>query len=72
MVVKHVYEAALDSELFGGPNPDSRAIYTLRQRADHCARALCKLGLSEEGALFEINKALVGPALLGESPIERL
>ena len=72
MVVKHVLEAALDSELFGGPNPDSRAIVILRQRADHCAAALRKLGLSEEGALHEVKKALARDPLAScESPIEK-
>jgi len=73
MVVKHVLEAALDSELFGGPNPDSRAIVILRQRADHCAAALVQLGLSEEGALAEVKKALArDPLAACQSPIEKI
>ena len=73
MVVKHVLEAALDSELFGAPNPDSRAIVVLRQRADHCAAALRKLGLSEEGALAEVRKTLaLDPLASCESPIEKI
>jgi very-short-patch-repair endonuclease len=73
MVVKHVLEAALDSDLFGGPNPDSRAIVILRQRADHCAAALRQLGMSEEGALSAVGKALkLDPLASCESPIEKI
>jgi very-short-patch-repair endonuclease len=73
MVVKHIFEAALDSELFGGPSPDSRALYMLRQRASHCAAALRKLGMSEEGALSAVNSALTRDPLAScESPIEKI
>jgi very-short-patch-repair endonuclease len=73
MVVKHVLEAVLDSDVLGGPYPDSRAIVILRQRADHCAAALRKLGLSEEGALAEVRKALArDPLAACDSPIEKI
>ena len=73
MVVKHVLEAALDSDLFGGPNPDSRAIVILRQRADHCAAALGKLGMSEEGALSAVGNALArDPLAACAAPSRRL
>ena len=58
MVVKHIFEALLDSDLLGGPSPDSRALATLSQGAHHCQLALRKLGMSEEGALSAVNKAL--------------
>ena len=73
MVVKHVGEGLLDSDLFGGPKPDSRALVILHQRADHCARALMKLGMSEEGALSAVGRSLEqDPLALCESPIEKI
>ena len=73
MVVKHVFEAALNFDVFGEPSPDSRAIALMRQRADHCAAALRKLGLSEEGALSAVGKALKADPLAScESPIEKV
>lgn len=73
MVVKHVFEAALDSDVFGGPNPDSRAIVILRQRGDHCAAALRQLGMSEEGALSAVGKALkLDPLAACDSSIEKI
>jgi hypothetical protein len=72
MVVKHVFEALLDSDLLGGPSPDSRARATLSQGAHHCQLVLRKLGMSEEGALNAVSKALeLDPLASCESPIEK-
>jgi hypothetical protein len=73
MVVKHVFEALLDSDCLGGPCPDSRALVILRQRANHCELVLRKLGMSEEGALSAVNKALeLDPLASCETPIEKM
>jgi very-short-patch-repair endonuclease len=73
MAVKHILEAALDSDVFGGPHPDSRARVILAQRSEHCVGLLRKLEMSEEGARSAVNKALaLYPLALCESPIEKM
>jgi len=72
MVLKHVLEAAFDSDFFGGPSPDTRAILLMRERANHCIRVLTKLGMSKEGAGGAVRKALKSETLLYcASPIEQ-
>jgi very-short-patch-repair endonuclease len=69
----HVSEALLNSELAGGPSPDSRARVTLRQHAHDCARTLRKMGLSEDGAICEVRKAIKSnPLAMCDSPIEQM
>ena len=73
MPVKHVFEALLDSDLFGGPQSDSRAVAILLQQANKCVSTLVKLEMSEEGAVSAINRTLQSePFASCESPIEKL
>ena len=73
MPVKHVLEALWDSDLFGGPHSNSRALVILHQQAEACVRTLVGLKLSEEGAVSAINKTLQSkPFASCESPIEKL
>jgi very-short-patch-repair endonuclease len=72
-VQKHLYQALLDSDLSGGPFADSLAHVLLCHGAGRCLRVLVNgLGMSEEGALREINRTLrLDPLALCESPIEK-
>jgi hypothetical protein len=73
-IQKHVHQALLDSDLCGGPYPDSLARVALIEGAARCRRLLVSgLGMSEEGARREIERTLQqNPfTLCDDSPMEK-
>ena len=77
MPVKQVFEALSEcdwfEDCFGLPSEDAGAIVLLRQQAARCVRLLRKLGLSHDGAVYEVRKFLkLEPLRYCNSPIEKL
>jgi len=73
MPVKQVLEALSECDWFGGSSEDAPTIVLLRQQANQCVRLLRKLGLSHDGAVYEVRKFLkLEPLRYCTSPIEKL
>ena len=76
-MLKQVFDVLSECDWFeesvGEQSEDADVILFLRQQAGACVRLLCKeLGLSQEGAIYEVRKFLkLEPLRYCQSPISR-